>query len=65
MKFFKFSDYIKSWSVWVLGALGGFATADFSGVVEAVVPDQYKPVVYAGFSFLGLLVRAIKQQGGK
>lgn len=63
MKFFKFSDYIRSWSVWALGALGSFATADYSGVVDTIVPDQYKPVVYAGLSFLGLVVRLIKQKG--
>lgn len=61
MKFFKFTDYIRSWSVWWLSALGAFATADYSGLVEALVPDHYKPLVYAGMSFFGLLARAIKQ----
>lgn len=64
MTLFSAKDYIKSWSVWALGALGGFASADFAGLVEPFVPEHLKPVVYAGLSFLGLLVRAIKQKKG-
>ncbi len=63
MKFFALKDFARSWSVWVLTFLGAFSTADFSGVVDAVVPEHWKPVVYAGASFLGLLVRSIKQKG--
>lgn len=63
MTLFKFKDYVKSWSVWAMGAIGGFATLDFSSTyLDSIMPEQYKPIVYAGLSFLGLVVRAIKQK---
>lgn len=63
MKFFKFKDYLHSWSVWAMGASAGLATIDFSTTwVDALIPTEYKAVVYAGLSFLGLLVRSVKQK---
>ena len=65
MKFFKFSDYIRSWSVWVLGAFAITPVFDhFTGIVTELVPAEYKPLAVLALGTLGLIVRAIKQ-GGK
>lgn len=62
MKFFKFSDYIRSWSVWLMGAVTVTGVVDNTGLIESLVPDQYKGLVYAVLGALGLFVRAIKQK---
>lgn len=63
MQFFKLKDYLKSWSVWAMSGIAGFATLDFSTTfLDQFIPEQYKPVVYAGLAFLGLIVRSIKQK---
>lgn len=62
MKFFTVKQLSQSWSVWVLSALAGLTTVDFSTTwLDGLIPTEYKPVVYAGLSFLGLVVRTIKQ----
>lgn len=62
LEFFKAKDYLKSWSVWAMGAIGGFATLDFSSTyLDSIVPEQYKPVVYGALTAIGLVARSIKQ----
>lgn len=65
MRFFKFSDYARSWSTWVLGAFTAGPILDhFTGIISAVVPAQYQPVVVSVLGAVGMVLRAIKQ-GGK
>lgn len=65
MRFFKFSDYARSWSTWVLGAFAAGPVLDhFTGIISAVVPTQYQPVVVSVLGAVGMVLRAIKQ-GGK
>lgn len=62
MKFFNLKHYFKSWSVWAMTALTGLTTIDASTTwLNDVIPENFKPVVYAGLGFIGLLLRAIKQ----
>lgn len=62
MKFFKFSDYIRSWSTWVLGLFTVTPVADhFTGIVSAIIPPQYQHIAVAVLGAIGMVVRAIKQ----
>lgn len=68
MKFFNAKDYWRSWSVWTTSALTALATVDLSTTwVDALIPEKHKPLVYAVFGAVTLIVRAIKQPnlGGK
>lgn len=58
MKFFKFTDYIKSWSVWVLGALA--ALPQINDHLQIVAQDSAS-LYYSALALVGLVVRAIKQ----
>lgn len=63
MKFFKFKDYIKSWSTWVLA--GVTVTPMLDTNVQAVadmLPDNWKPYFITGLGIIGLVVRSIKQK---
>lgn len=62
MKFFKFKELVKSWSVQVLTATTALATVDFSTTwLDGLIPEQHKPLVYAILGAIGLIARAIKQ----
>lgn len=63
MKFFKFSDYIRSWSTWVLGAFTAGPVLDhFTGIISAIIPPQYQSIATAVLGAVGLVLRAIKQE---
>lgn len=58
MKFFKFNDYIRSWSVWVLGVLAAWPQInDQLQIVATSAESTYTSVA----ALVGLFVRAIKQ----
>lgn len=63
MQFFKFKDYIRSWSTWVLGAVTvtPVLSEQFS-VVNNLVPEQYRPYVITALGVIGLVARSIKQK---
>lgn len=63
MKLFKLKDLVKSWSVQVWGANTALATADYyTNWLDALVPEKYKPLMYAVLGAIGLVARAIKQK---
>lgn len=63
MEFFKLKDYLRSWSVWVLGAVTVSPVVnDQFGVFDAVVPQEWKPFAVSLLGAVGLFVRAIKQR---
>lgn len=65
MKFFKLSDYVRSWSVQALALLTTGAVIDhFTDFVSVIVPEPYKGVVVATIGAITMVLRAIKQ-GGK
>nr|DAE98528.1 MAG TPA: hypothetical protein [Bacteriophage sp.] len=62
MQLFNFKDVAKSWSTWAFGAIGGLATVDLSTTwLNSVIPEHYKPAVYAVLAAIGVVVRTIKQ----
>lgn len=63
MQFFKFKDYIRSWSTWILGAVT--VTPVLNSTYEplfAFIPDAWKPYVLSALGVLGLVARSIKQK---
>lgn len=63
MQLFKFKDYIRSWSTWVLA--GVTVTPVLDANVQAIadfLPENWKPYFITGLGILGLIVRAIKQK---
>lgn len=62
MQLFKFTDYIKSWSVWVLGLVTVTPVLnDQTGLISTLIPEQYQPLALSILGAVGLIVRAIKQ----
>ena len=64
MQLFKFKDYIRSWSTWVLGAVTVTPVLDAN--VESVanfLPEHWKPYFVTALGVIGLIARSIKQQG--
>ena len=63
MKFFKFSDLIRSWSVWCLSAITALPIlAENTEWVSAIVPKEYQPMVLSILGAITLIARAIKQK---
>lgn len=64
MQLFKFKDYIKSWSTWVLAGVTvtPVLDANVQGIAD-LLPENWKPYFITGLGVLGLIVRAIKQKG--
>lgn len=64
MQFFKFKDYIRSWSTWVLAGVAVTPVLDAN--VQAVadfLPENWKPYFITALGIIGLIARAIKQKG--
>lgn len=64
MQFFKFKDFAKSWSTWVLGAVTVVPVLDAN--VQAVadfLPENWKPYFVTALGVIGLIARSIKQKG--
>lgn len=62
MKFFNLKELSQSWSVQVWGAVTTLATIDFSTTwIDGLIPQEYKPLVYAVLGAIGLIARAIRQ----
>lgn len=63
MQFFKLKDYLRSWSVWVLGSITVSPVLnDQFGIFNHIVPTEYQPMAVSLLGALGLVVRAIKQK---
>lgn len=63
MKFFEFSDLIKSWSVWGLSAITALPIlAENTEWVSAIVPKEYQPMALSILGAITLIARAIKQK---
>lgn len=62
MKFFKFKDYIKSWSVWALGAVTvtPMLNDNVTWIAE-LLPEQYKGYFVTALGVIGLIARAVVQ----
>lgn len=64
MEFFKLSDLSKSWSVQIWSLVPVLATIDYSTTwIDAIIPEHYKPLVYASLALIGIFARTIKQPG--
>ena len=61
MKFFKFSDLAKSWSVWAASAVAVTPVVDMSTGLFSFIPEQYKPLAVTALGFLTVVLRSIKQ----
>lgn len=61
MKFFKFKDLLKSWSVWAASAVTITPIVDMTTGVFNFIPDQYKPLAVTALGLVTLVARAIKQ----
>ena len=59
MQFFKLKDYLKSWSVWVLGLL---AVLPQINEQLQIVADNATSTYTSILALIGLFVRAIKQK---
>lgn len=59
MQFFKLKDYLKSWSVWVLGLL---AILPQINEQLQLVAENATATYTSILALIGLLVRAIKQK---
>lgn len=59
MTFFKLKDYLKSWSVWVLGLL--VALPQINEQLQ-IVEDNATATYTSVLALIGLVVRAIKQK---
>lgn len=63
MQLFKFKDYIRSWSTWVLAGVAVTPVLDANvQAVADMLPDNWKPWFITGLGVVGLVVRAIKQK---
>lgn len=63
MTFFKFKDYIKSWSTWVLSAVTVTPVLEANtGWVSAIIPSNWQPFAISILGAIGLVARAIKQK---
>lgn len=63
MQFFKLKDYLRSWSVWVLGSVTVSPILnDQFGIFNYIVPAEYQPMAISLLGAVGLVVRAIKQK---
>lgn len=63
MKFFGFFEYIKSWSVWVLGVITALPLVfDQTTVLTELFPNVDQNALISVLGVLGLIVRAIKQR---
>lgn len=63
MQLFKFKDYIRSWSTWVLA--GVTVTPVLNANVQAVadlLPEGWKPYFISVLGLVGLAVRIVKQK---
>lgn len=63
MQLFKFKDYIRSWSTWVLGAVTVVPVLDAN--VQAVadfLPENWKPYFITALGVVGLVARIVKQK---
>lgn len=61
MKFFKFKDLAKSWSVWAASAVAITPVVDMSTGLFNFIPEQYKPLAVTALGLITLVARAIKQ----
>lgn len=63
MQFFKFKDYIRSWSTWILGAVTVVPVLDKAyEPIFNFLPDSWKPYALSALGVLGLVARSIKQK---
>lgn len=63
MQLFKFKDYVRSWSTWVLAGVAVTPVLDANvQAVADMLPDNWKPWFITGLGVVGLVVRAIKQK---
>ena len=63
MKFFKFADLIKSWSVWGLSAITALPIlAENTEWVSVIVPKEYQPMTLSILGAITLIARSIKQK---
>lgn len=63
MQFFKFKDYAKSWSTWVLSAVAVTPVlSDNVQSIAGILPEAWKPYFVSALGVIGLIVRAIKQK---
>ena len=62
-KFFNLKDYLRSWSVWVLGLVTVAPVLnDQTGIISALVPADKQDVAISILGAIGLIARAIRQQ---
>ena len=62
MQLFKFKDYIRSWSTWVLAGVAVTPVLDANvQAVADLLPDNWKAPFITVLGVVGLVVRAIKQ----
>lgn len=62
MQFFTSKEILKSWSVQIWSLVPILATIDFSTTwLDTIIPEHYKPLVYGGLAFLGIIARTVKQ----
>lgn len=63
MQFFKFKDYVRSWSTWVLAGVAVTPVLDANvQVVADLLPENWKPYFVTALGVVGLVVRVIKQK---
>lgn len=63
MQLFKFKDYIRFWSTWVLGAVTVTPILDANvEMVADFLPEHWKPYFVTALGAIGLVARLIKQQ---
>lgn len=63
MQLFKFRDYARSWSTWVLSAVAVTPVlSDNVQVIANLLPETWKPYFISALGVIGLIVRAIKQK---
>lgn len=61
-RFFSLKDYLKSWSVWVLGLVTVAPVLnDQTGIISALVPADKQDVAISILGAIGLIARAIRQ----
>ena len=64
MQFFKFKDYIRSWSTWILAGVAVTPVLDANVQAFAdFLPENWKPHFITALGVIGLIARAIKQKG--
>lgn len=60
--FFGLREYLKSWSVWVLGLVTVAPVLnDQTGFISAIVPPDKQDLAVSILGAVGLIVRAIRQ----